>query len=284
MASAFVNLMRWLALTVAITPLVVHAQSPDAPAAKAAFADGERAFADDDYALALQSFEKAMRLAPRDAVRFNLAVCLERLGRFREAYSEYEAAARSAVLDDDAKARAREQANRTRERLGTVKFEASADSKAAVVFLGVERLGPMPVIALVDPKTHEFEVRTPDRTLLTTVAVGRGETKVVRLGLTSSSGGVVVDKPLIGPLTWVGAAVTAVGAAAFIGFGLNASALHDQYLARPTQDTRAAGVFARDFANVGLGVGIAGLVLVAADLLWHAKAPVTAGALELVVQ
>ena len=92
-----------LAMTLTVsTSTVAGAKSGVADAAKEArdaFANGEQAFAADDYELALHHFRTAMELAPHDAVRFNLAVCFERLGRFREAVEEYAAAARSPQLD-----------------------------------------------------------------------------------------------------------------------------------------------------------------------------------------
>ena len=118
-----------LAMTLTVsTSTVAGAKSGVADAAKEArdaFANGEQAFAADDYELGLHHFRTAMELAPHDAVRFNLAVCFERLGRFREAVEEYAAAARSPQLDR-AQACAREPTSL--ERLGTF-FEAPAGAR-----------------------------------------------------------------------------------------------------------------------------------------------------------
>lgn len=253
----------------------------NAEAAKVAFVAGERAFKDDDYALALEHFRRAMQLAPRDAVRFNLAVCLERLGRFREAYREYDIATRSTELDEGALSRAREQAARTKDRLGTVRFEKGPSISAeASVTLGDEHLGSIPVTVLVDPAAHDFEVRTAEQSLHLPVTVGRGETRVIRLG---QGRALPVEAPrLIGPLTWVGVGLAVAGAGSFIGFGLNATALHNQYLALPTQDTLNRGVFSRDVANVSLAVAITGALLVGIDLLIHALSTPAPPMLELI--
>lgn len=264
-----------LGLVLGGTAFAQRRSNENAEAAKAAFVAGERAFKDDDYALALEHFRRAMQLAPRDAVRFNLAVCLERLGRFREAYREYDIATHSAELDDGALSRARDQAARTKDRLGTVRFEKRPSISAeALVSLGDEQLGPMPVSVLVDPAAHDFEVHTAEQTLHLSVTVGRGETRVIALG----EGRALPAEPprLIGPLTWVGAGLAIAGAGSFIGFGLNATALHSQYVALPTQDTLNRGVFSRDFANVSLAAAITGALVVGIDVLMHALIKPTA--------
>ncbi len=261
------------ALTAQLTPTAA-----DATGARTEFEAGERAFREDDYALALTHFRRAMQLAPRDAVRFNLAVCLERLGRFREAQREYDAAAHSPQLDDAARARAKEQASRTRERLGTVSFEGPSDATATVT-LGDETLCAVPCSALVDPTTHDFEIHSGERTLHAHVTVGRGEVKVVRMGFRETplaDATIAQNRGLTGPLSWVGGAVALAGTATFIILGLRASQLHEQYLAGPTASIRDQGIAARDWANVGLGVGIAGVLALVGDLVWHAARPAPA--------
>jgi hypothetical protein len=70
------------------------------------FAAGEAAFAAGETEVALAHFRRALVLAPHDAVRFNLAICLERLGHAEEALREYEIVAASADVDDDTRSRA----------------------------------------------------------------------------------------------------------------------------------------------------------------------------------
>jgi len=255
------------------------AVAQDGATARAAFNQGERAFLEDDYGLALERFRRAMELEPHDAVRFNVAVCLERLGRFREAYLEYEAAASSPQLDSVSMARAREQAARVRERLGRVLVD---EPRGAEVFLDGSSIGVAPCEALVDPKAHELELRDGARRVRASIEIGRGETKRVRLGFPSASPPDPAASPApvapqrrvgAGPLSWAGAVASVAGLASFIGFGLRASALHERYLAAPTVSTRDEGLLVRDVANVGLVVGLVGALLVTVDLAWLAQRP-----------
>lgn len=252
------------------------AVAEDGATARAAFTQGERAFLEDDYGLALERFRRAMELEPHDAVRFNVAVCLERLGRFREAYLEYEAAASSPQLDSASLARAREQAARVRERLGRVLVE---EPLGAEVFLDGSSIGVVPCEALVDPKVHELELRDGARRVRASIEIGRSETKRVRLGFPLASPAASLAPVALqrrvgpGPLTWVGAVASVAGLASFIGFGLRASALHESYLTSPTASTRDQGLVMRDTANVSLAVGLVGALLLTVDLAWLAQRP-----------
>ncbi|UJR83373.1 hypothetical protein [Sandaracinus amylolyticus] len=113
------SLSAILALLVALVAMPALAQDDEARRAEAreAFRSGEAAFIEEDDARALTLFRRAFELAPHDAVRFNIAVCLERLGRPEEALQEYEAAAISTQLDDTARARARAQADALQARI-----------------------------------------------------------------------------------------------------------------------------------------------------------------------
>src|SRR5262245_44542695 len=63
--------------------------------ARRAFADGERAFAGGEYEGALEHFRQAWQTLPHVQVQFNIAACLERLGRFDEAARAYDEVAGS---------------------------------------------------------------------------------------------------------------------------------------------------------------------------------------------
>src|SRR5262245_28534220 len=117
--------MRW-----ALALVLVASSASAQPAgvrerAGAAFADAERAFNEADYPEALRLFRDAFTTLPDDRVRFNIAVCLERLGRFREAGIEYDAAATSSTLDPNVRERARVEAERVRGRLGKLVVEGA---------------------------------------------------------------------------------------------------------------------------------------------------------------
>lgn len=59
--------------------------------ARALFQAGTEAFQNADYETALEKFEAAYALQPAGALRFNIAVCLEKLGRSEEAAAELDA-------------------------------------------------------------------------------------------------------------------------------------------------------------------------------------------------
>jgi hypothetical protein len=265
-------------MTIGVVALIWLSAAPgdhldDERSARQAFSDGERAFADDDYELALGRFRRAMELAPHDAVRFNVAVCLERLGRFRDAYLEYQAAAGSAQLDAPSRARAKEQQARVRERLSLVVVEAPVGAEVA---LDGVLVGMVPCEILVDPKAHVVELRRGAATVRTAFEAGRGETRRLSLAFPLESPPVpaaTARRVGVGPLTWIGALGGVLGLGAFTGFGLRAKGLHDAYVQAPTALTRDEGIFMRDVANVSLAVGLLGALLAAVDLAWLAQRP-----------
>lgn len=83
------------------------AQESSAQVARRLFAQAEAKFAAAEYEAALVLFRQAMAAQPHDALLFNMAVCLEKLGRTEDARQTYEAAAQSLQLDDEARERAR---------------------------------------------------------------------------------------------------------------------------------------------------------------------------------
>lgn len=254
--------------------------------AKLAFKAGEEAFARDDNVLALEQFRRALTLAPHDVVRFNIAVCLERLGRFREAWLEYELASKSSQLDARARKRAVDQGKRVRERLGTLSItdpagEARLDGVTACT---------VPCEVLVDPGDHELFLDAPEGNGATVpVKVERQQKTVVRIGLVTKPPpppvleppppAVIVTKPVSAPvpekpswrpgaLTYVGGGLALVGAGLFTWFGLTAVASHERYLMMPSEELRQSGTLQRDLANGALIGGGVGLVLALLDLLW----------------
>jgi tetratricopeptide (TPR) repeat protein len=90
------------------------ARAQDTPPidARVAFEAGRAAFAESRYEDALAAFERALELAPHDAVRFNIAVSLEHLGRIDEALEHYRIAAGSDELDDAGLVRAAREVDR----------------------------------------------------------------------------------------------------------------------------------------------------------------------------
>ena len=199
-----------------------HAQTPDEVA--------ERAFAEADDERALALFRRAFELAPHDAVRFNIAVCLERLGRPAEAISEYEAAARSAQLDEATRARARDQADAVRARVAASDVRAREDRARAA---DVRARGtPIDAVTIAPAQPSRDEGLAP------------------------------------GWATWTGVALVAIGGAGIVGFSLRTSDLERAYVAQPTVATRDEGLLTSGLAYASIGLASLGALLVIADLVW----------------
>lgn len=254
---------------------IAAAQAPDTrEAARAAFAAGRAAFAEDDVELALRQFQLAFELLPNDAVRFNIAVCLERLGRFREAALEYDQAAHSTTLDAATRTEAAELAARDRTRLGTLIVEGPPGAEVRV---DGAVLCTLPCRVELDPADHVVAIEQDGRTAEARTTVERGTTAHVSLAL-GEAGHVDAPEPVtpahaprdVTALTWVGVGLAVVGLAATVGFGVHAEALHDGYLAMPDASVRDQGLLARDLTNVGIVVLGVGALLVAIDLVWWA--------------
>jgi hypothetical protein len=260
--------LRALALSSAVS---AQEPTPEARAeAQAEFQAGERAFRDDDYGLALERFRRAFELAPHDAVRFNIAVCLERLGRFREATLEYEAATRSPAIDAEGQARARDLAERTRARLGTLAVDATERATVEVGGVTCET----PCILALDPGGYDLVARGSGEAS-ERVEIRRGEETRVRLDTRRRPD--PIEAPATAPddgwsgfgvMLGIGAGLVAVGGAGIVGFGLAVDDVHDRYHnGMATEELRRDGNLYRDLTNVSIGVAGLGGILVLVDLL-----------------
>lgn len=244
--------------------------------AAAAFARGGEAFTARRYDEALTAFRRAYELAPHDRVRFNMAVCLEELGRFREAAVEFEAAAASHQLDGPTRERARAAAEAARARLATLAFRSSGAS--VHVEVDGEVACATPCEATVDPGEHR--VRYRDRRgehedLVRVEAGGRVDrmlevapepTPAIEPPSTSDEDDASLD---LGPLGIVGIGLAAVGTGGMIGFGVRFLDVKAQYeregcSVAPCDD----GELARDLINVSIGALAVGAVLLLVDLLF----------------
>jgi hypothetical protein len=242
--------------------------------ARAAFLAGEAAFAQDDYVLALDHFRRAFALAPHDAVRFNVAVCLERLGRFREATVEYDAASESTVLDDAGRARATGLAERTRARLGALRIESSEPAEIDVD--GVSCLAPCRLE--LDPGHYTASARGAVETRFE-VDIVRGAEARHDLDGTQAADHEPGDPPSrgwtsFGALLGAGLGIAALGGAGMIGFGTAAQGAHDRFTGGMASEPLAQeGELYRDLANVSIAVLAAGAVLAVIDLILLAADP-----------
>ena len=258
-----------------------HAQDEEASARAAAqveFTAGREAFARGEYEAALIRLRTAQELAPHDVVRFNIALCLERLDRIPEAVRELEALAESEQLGATERARARARLDVLRRRVGRVVLEPAGAQ------LRVEGRAPCegPCEAIVAPGSHRVWVRGPD---------GEESDSVVEITAGQRVTVTPVERPEppppeahpspepppaegfgLTPLGVVGAGIGAAGLAASIALGVHATSLHDAYVASSGSEgnvaLRADGLLFRDLTNAAIGVAIGGAVLLAVDLIW----------------
>ncbi len=266
----------------------VAAQSEGKPATaepRAAFRAGERAFDHNDYVTALERFRAALRESPNDAVRFNIGVCLERLGRFKEAAAEYAAAARSSTLDRARRDRAKSEAQRVRGRLGNL--DADTKTGGGELWVDGERACALPCKLELDPRFHELVAKKAGSESAQRIEIKSGETATVRFEIAETARPTPKPRAVPAPapqpeptssnavrpgtLTWVGGGLAVVGVAGFIGFGLRAKKLESDYDAHPTEDTRSQGVTMQTLTNVSLGVVAVGAALVVVDLFVLSK-------------
>jgi hypothetical protein len=272
----------WFCLLVAATaraaaPADGEAKTSEQRAAREAFERGERAFQAAQYEAALAAFREAFAAVAHDAVRFNIAVCLERLGRFGEAAEQYDAAARSLLLGESERERARRSARSARAALGTVLVEAGAPGTAVSVDK-VERCR-IPCRIALDPGPHQVSIGD-GAPLAIDVERGREHVMVPPEPQRGSAAArpekqsTRADAPqpvreARGPswLTWTGGALAVAGSASTLYFGLRTQSLHDDYVRAPTQERYDDGRQARLLTNVSIGVAAVGVALLAVDLL-----------------
>jgi hypothetical protein len=282
--------IRWLFAASVVAPAGLAAAQPsaadDAAArkeAKEAFSAGERAFARGDHAAALAQFERAFTLKPHDAVRFNIAVCLEGLGRHAEALAQYRAAAKSSELSQAERTRAERAGKIALGRVGTLIVEGSV---GAVSVGGSERCRA-PCRVELDPGSYDVLVGAAPSERRVTISIQAGRDFVLPAPAAApppAQAPLPPPPPVEAPppaqaleptyaptwLTWTGASIAVVGGSGIIGFGLWADGLHDDYVRAPTQERLDQGVLARNLTNASIGVAALGAVLVAVDLIFIA--------------
>jgi hypothetical protein len=275
----------------AAPPAETEVKTPEQLAAREAFQRGEKAFKSGEYEQALAAFREAFAAVSHDAVRFNIAVCLERLGRFSEAAEQYDAAAKSSLLDQADRARARRSAKTARASLGTVVMESGTPGTPVSVDT-VERCR-IPCRVALDPGRHQVSIGANPAL---SIDVERGREHVMVPPRPASPAAApkpeksrapsAERKPVSEPrgpgfLTWTGGALAVAGTASTLYFGLRAQSLHDDYVREPTEERYDDGTRARLLTNLSLGVLAVGAVLVAVDLFLLApreRTPVLTGA------
>ena len=142
-----------VALGAAASPAGAQPAEPGDPTARAAdaFQRAQTAAAEEDFVTALEAFREAQQFAPHDAVRFNIGLCLERLGRFSEALAEFEHASASSQLSEEQRVDARARAEQAHARMGKVRVTSPTGARVSVD--GIERC-EAPCTIELDPGQH----------------------------------------------------------------------------------------------------------------------------------
>jgi hypothetical protein len=270
---------RLAALAIAISSVgSAQPRSPQAPVAREAqaeFAHGERAFAAGDYARALRHFQNAERLAPHPLVRFNIAICLDKLGRLREAIELYERLAADGELADSTRSEAAGRATQAAAALATLQIDGPRGAQAVVDDRDRCRI---PCAIKLDPGEHVLRAQgSPEsrRILLETgqelrvdlpgKVVAAAQAPRTAAPSAEDGGQPLTDRDRFGALSYIGGSVAILGLGVFTYYGIRTVSLHQDYLDNPDPDTREQGIRARTTANVALGVALVGTALVIVD-------------------
>lgn len=273
-----------MALLLCPAAALAEPASSDVELARGAFKQAELAFANAHYEDALALFRLAFSKVPNDAVRFNVGVCLERLGRPAEARSEYEAAAASVTLGAEQRAAARERADSLAPR--TAELVLNGAAAGAQVSVDGRAVCTTPCRVFVEPGGRQVTLKTAEELLSVEVVATAGVASAVTFPerravpppaapqvapspapSTAQSRSVQRDGFSPGWLSVVGGVTAGVGAAGVVGWGLRTRSLESSYHAAPSVDVREEGLRMQALTNVSIGVASLGAALVVLDLL-----------------
>lgn len=147
---------------------VAHADqgSLDAASARELFREALASEAGGDYATALAKLQQVASFKNTPQVRFNIAVCQEKLGRLVVALGEYRIALADAEQDPGAKkvvSEARDAIEAIEPRIPTITLESGAGSETATITMDGKAVGATalgkPILA--DPGTRVVEASAP---------------------------------------------------------------------------------------------------------------------------
>jgi tetratricopeptide (TPR) repeat protein len=232
--------------------------------------EANAAFDQNDYQAALERYQAAYEIAPVDALRFNIARCLERLARFREAASVWEALVESAALDEEQRATAAEQLAFVRARLATVVIEAQPGYERVTIDGDLECR--LPCELALDPGSH-LAIARGAREARRAFDLGRGERLVLAFESPepiAPATGPVEPEPAsfsVSWLGWTGVALAVAGAAAAVVFGVRTIDLVEEFDLNPQERLADEGDVAWGLMLGGVGLAGAGVALLLVDLL-----------------
>lgn len=250
-----------LLLALALSGSLVGAQAPapeDSDSAREWYEAGVDLYGREEWAPALDAFRHAFALVPRPQLHFNMARCLSRLGRHREAVEELQRAVGSEELSDEERTRARAELLVERRNLGTL--EVAGTGRVRVDGEVCE----LPCTMALDPGEHDVEYDGSERMI--TIEAER----VARVDFTPSPPPEVGEpegaggsrgpyRPGVG--TVIGASLIALGAGGTIGFGLRTRSLEDDFDRTPTDAFADDGEQAKLLTNLSIGVTVVGALV-----------------------
>lgn len=265
---------------VAAAPPTAPAPSGDVATAKAKFDKGKTLYNAKNFADALGEFRASYALVKSPNSHFFIANCLRDLGRLTEAYTEYDRVAEEAKTAGEQYAGAIEAAIAERDALAAklVLVTVSTPGSPADATLNVAGMDvasdlagkPIPVM----PGNIEVKLSAPGKTTATqTVTGAAGETKMVTIEFAVAPPPTTDEHPSgakkLTPMRIGAIAAAGVGVVGMILFAVEGSASNTTY---DDLKEKCGGPCPQEFAsdidkgrtqqivaNVGLGVGIAGL-------------------------
>jgi hypothetical protein len=285
---AYLNRILLLCAALAITGATVMSASAPAMAQPAdgktkaaalkAFKAGKKAFESGDYEAALTAYQEADRIYPGASPKHKIAVCLDKLGRVKDALGAYEAFAES---NPGAKYAARVKV--ADERVSALKEQLAAmPGKVTIVIEPAEAEGLAVTVDGNPAEGMELELAGGDHTIMVEatgmeqitreITVEPGEAQEVSITLAPAGDAPPPPPPedeesdvhqgmLIGGL--VGAGVAVVGYGILTAFGGIALGSQSAYEADPTDELADDAESQALIADVGLIIGGVGTVAAA---------------------
>ena len=236
--------------------------------ARAAFGAGVSAMESNDFDTALEHFEEAERLHPHGVNRFNIGYCQEELGQYLEAIEAYRLALESGELSESKAADARLRIERLGERVATLVVSGPPID----VSVGAQ-VCTSPCRVTLNPGEHLVRWDGGEQT----VRIPEGATAEVIVEAPSDAEPAPPEENLVAPptpdlqpragnaLLITGAALSALGIAGTVGFGLRTESIKDDFDAAMGDQQRALqedGQRMRRLTNASIAVGAAGGIIV----------------------
>ena len=225
---------RLAAAACAVAIAVVVAAAPDEAHAQPATADtlfleGNKAYDDSDYALAVKKYGEAFALKPSFDIAANLGATELKLAKFAEAANHLAYAIRNFPPSGDPKKKAGAEKlyGEARQKVGALDIVAPP---GAEVFVDGKSVGKAPLAdpVFVDPGPHEVEAKDGDRAGKASGKVLAAESTKIEVTLGEAGTQPVTPPPGgdggEGPPLWPGIALAATGGVALgVGIGLFAA-------------------------------------------------------------